>query len=102
MHALVESQRGTLIGLCRRYGVRRLEVFGSAAGDDFDPASSDLDFLVEFAPCSAAEHYERYFDLLDELRTLFQRDIDLVEPRTMRNPYFIRRVNERRVSIYAA
>jgi predicted nucleotidyltransferase len=102
MHALVESHRAALINLCRRYGVRRLEIFGSAAGDDFDPATSDLDFLVEFAPCSPAEHYERYFDLLDELRELFQRDIDLVEPRTLRNPYFIRRVNERRTPIYAA
>jgi predicted nucleotidyltransferase len=65
-------------------------------------STSDLDFLIEFAPCWAAEHYERYFDLLDELRTLFQRDIDLVEARTMRNPYFIRRVNETRAPIYTA
>ncbi len=33
--------------LCDRYGVDRLEVFGSAAKGLFDPASSDLDFVVQ-------------------------------------------------------
>jgi predicted nucleotidyltransferase len=102
MHALVESHRAALIDLRRRYDVRRLELFGSAAGEDFDPATSDLGFLVEFAPCLPGERYQRCFDLLDELRTLFQRNIDLVKPRTMRNPYFIHRVNENHAPICAA
>ena len=34
--------------LCRRYGVARLEVFGSAVTDAFDLARSDIDFLIEF------------------------------------------------------
>ena len=33
--------------LCTRYGVDRLDVFGSAAKELFDPASSDLDFIVQ-------------------------------------------------------
>ena len=38
--------------LCARYCVSRLELTGSAARDDFDPETSDLDFLLEFLPDS--------------------------------------------------
>lgn len=36
--------------LCRAYGVARLDVFGSAVTAAFDPARSDIDFLVEYDP----------------------------------------------------
>ena len=49
MHAAISDKKDELAELCRRYGVARLEVFGSAArGTDFDPQSSDADFLVAF------------------------------------------------------
>jgi hypothetical protein len=48
MIADISSHREELRELCRQFHVRRLDVFGSATGDDFDPARGDLDFLVEF------------------------------------------------------
>lgn len=101
MHPLIEANRDALSRLCIRYRVQRLELFGSAVGSDFDPETSDLDFLVQFQPLSPSEHYEAYFGLLEALRERFQRDIDLVEAKAMRNPYFIRRVNESRKPIHA-
>ena len=51
MHAAIADKREELAELCRQYDVARLEVFGSAArGTDFDPETSDADFLVEFDP----------------------------------------------------
>ena len=51
MHPLIQEKCADIAALCRRYHVRHLEVFGSAArGVDFDMASSDADFLVEFGP----------------------------------------------------
>lgn len=41
--------REAVAELCRRYGVARLSLFGSALTAEFDPATSDVDFLVEFA-----------------------------------------------------
>jgi predicted nucleotidyltransferase len=50
--------------ICRRFGVRRLEVFGSAArATDFHPGSSDADFLVEFVPSNGLPFLRRFFDL---------------------------------------
>ena len=51
MHPAIAQYRAGIAAICQRYGIRRLEVFGSAArASDFDPAHSDADFLVEFAP----------------------------------------------------
>lgn len=102
MIAIIDSKKDQLETLCRRHHVRRLEVFGSAADGTFDADKSDLDFLVEYEAISPAEHYEAYFGLWEDLQDLFQRKIDLVEPHTMRNPYFIREVNAAREIVYAA
>ncbi len=102
MHRLIEEHKEQLDGLCRRFDVRRLEIFGSAADGTFKPESSDLDFLVEFVPLAPGDHYEAYFGLWEELQSLFGRKVDLVESDAMRNPYFIRGVNESRRPVYAA
>ena len=102
MLRVIQERREELIRFGQLHGVQSLDLFGSAADGSFDPASSDLDFLVEFQPCSPSEHYERYFGLLERLEELFGRRIDLVEVSAMRNPYFIRGVNQSRTPIYAA
>jgi len=102
MVSLVDDQRDGVEMLCRKHRVKRLEVFGSAADGTFDPARSDIDFLVEFQRLEPGEHADSYFGLLEDLKELFGRKVDLVEAGAMRNPYFIRRVNESRRPIYDA
>lgn len=46
MIGLLEEKRTAIADLCKRYHVRRLDVFGSAAAGPFDPQESDVDFLV--------------------------------------------------------
>jgi uncharacterized protein len=78
MIADIALHREGLRELCRRFHVRRLEVFGSAArATDFDPARSDVDFLVEFA----AEENElaRFVDFQAALEALLARRVDLVD-----------------------
>ena len=48
MVGLIESKREAIVDVCARHGVSRLDVFGSALGDEFRPGESDVDFLVEF------------------------------------------------------
>jgi predicted nucleotidyltransferase len=79
MHADVSEKRNALAAICRRYGVARLEVFGSAArADDFDPARSDADFLVTFNP-SVRNDLGAFSDLKEALEKLLGRPVDLVE-----------------------
>ena len=103
MHALIDRHRATIASLCRRYGVRRLEVFGSAArGIDFNPATSDADFLVEFDPDRNLPPLQQFFGLADALESVLDRHVDLVETGAIRNPYFLRAIAKKRVLVYAA
>ena len=67
MALVLEPYRKQIEALCRRFHVRRLEVFGSALGDDFNPARSDVDFLVEFDQSPDINVFEAYFDLRQQL-----------------------------------
>jgi len=98
----VEKQQPALHALCRKYGVQRLGLFGSAARGGFDPARSDIDFVVEFADFSVENAADRYLGLLVDLEDLFGRKIDLVSYPAIRNPYFKQIVDQTRVSLYAA
>jgi hypothetical protein len=102
MIELIGRHRAELIELCCKYQVRTLEVFGSAADGTFDPAQSDLDFLVEFLPEAAQRIFSGFFDLREELERLFGRKVDLVMPRAIRNPYFLNTVNQHRELLFAA
>jgi predicted nucleotidyltransferase len=100
--AIQAEQLKAVRELCRHNHVQRLEVFGSATNGTFDPASSDLDFLVTFQPLQPAARADAYFGLLAALQDLFQREIDLVEAEAVTNPYFRRSIDESRTVLYAA
>lgn len=81
----------------------RLELFGSASrAGDFDPAASDLDFLVDFLTLPEADYADAYFGLKEDLADLLGREVDLVMTPAIRNPYFRQAVNRDRAQIYAA
>ncbi len=103
MHPLIQEKRADIVALCRRYRVRHLDVFGSAArGDDFDPASSDADFLVEFEPQGDLPPLEEFFGFQADPSRLLERSVDLVEARAVRNPYVLANINRTREVVYAA
>jgi uncharacterized protein len=101
MTRVLDSHLAEIADLCRRYGVARLELFGSAASGAFDPQRSDLDFLVEF-DADASGLFDRYFGLKESLEALCRRPVDLVTAGSLRNPYFIEAVNKSRQLVYAA
>ncbi len=102
MVAIIEDNMTRLIEFCQQYKVARLDVFGSVASGDFDPASSDLDFLVEFDATVNQSRFDNFFQFQQALQKLFGRNIDLVEPGGLKNPYFIESVNQTKRGIYVA
>ena len=102
MNRVIEEKREELKVLCRRFQVRRLDLFGSAVGEEFDPKSSDLDFLVEFNELEDNAYADTYFGLLEGLKLLFQRDVDLVVVSAVKNPYFRESIERSRTLLYAA
>jgi uncharacterized protein len=101
--ALAEKQT-EIAKLCTRFGVQRLEVFGSAAADEgFDPRRSDVDFIVEFgAEQDLGPWLKNYFAFRDALSEIVGYPVDLVMSSAMKNPYFIGEANRTRRLVYAA
>ena len=99
MHEVIESKRQEIAALCRAYGVRRLEIFGSVVGPDFS-ANSDIDVLVDVVPERLT--LQDYFGFRDALSELLGRPVDVVDRRAIKNPYFRATVAATSQLVYAA
>lgn len=97
----VDALVSEIAALCRRFGVRRLDLFGSAATGAFDPATSDIDLLVSFAP-DLADYAGAFFGLLEGLEALFGRSVDLVSEESIANPYLRRQIMAERRPLFRA
>ena len=102
MYQMTDDQRARIAELCQRFGVRRLDLFGSAARGDFEERRSDVDFLVEFVADGERPGLHAYFGLKGELEALLGRPVDLVMPDAVRNPYVRADIARHRTPVYAA
>ena len=102
MHPSLDTYRDAVAQACQRHAVLRLEVFGSAAGEGFDPLRSDIDLIVQFSERAGPALFAHYFDLKQQLEAIFNRPVDLVMDGALRNPHFIEAVNRTREPIYAS
>jgi predicted nucleotidyltransferase len=101
MVKIIDDKQNQLRDLCGRFGVKTFAVFGSAASESDFSDASDLDFLVEFLPLTPAEHADAYFGLLNALKELFARPVDLLETKAIDNPYLLESINQHRAELYA-
>jgi len=101
VRVLIDKQQA-IAEMCARYGVARLDVFGSALREDYQPGESDLDLLVEFGPMDGYAKAVAYFDLLDELHNLLGVEVDLVMAGAIKNRYIARDIERTRQQLYAA
>ena len=100
MDTILPSSREALVGLCRRWRILELSVFGSVARDS-SRADSDVDLLFTFrsdAPWSTLD----LVDLREELASLFGKRVDLVEEKAIRNPYRKASILRDKSILYAA
>ncbi len=103
MLALLKHKSPEIAVLCKRFGVRQLVLFGSAARqEDFSPGASDIDFLVEFESDTPVQTLQQYFELRTELSTVLGHPVDLVGMDTIINPYLLKSINEDKEVVYAA
>ena len=103
MNTIITQHREEILALCRTYGVRRLELFGSAATSAFDPERSDIDFLVEYPPdYDFGPWLSRFQEFERSLTDVLGRNVDLVMTSALRNRWFDREAAKTRTMIYDA
>lgn len=90
----------TIADFCRRWKIREFALFGSVLRDDFAP-DSDVDVLVTLEDDAPWSLYE-WVDMIDELKVMFGRHVDLVEKTAIRNPFRRQLILENHRVLYAA
>ena len=103
MHASVAKHTDKIIELCKKHGLLRLEVFGSAArGTDFNEAKSDIDLIAKFDYAKRRQTFDEYFALVEDLENLVGRTVDLSEDVPIDNIHLRKSINQSRELLYEA
>ncbi len=99
MIALIADNLETIRDLCRTHGIRKLDLFGSAATGTFDPTRSDLDFIVDLGGYEpgVSRRFNRFATALEDL---FGHKVDLITDEEIENPFFRESVRQQRVNVY--
>jgi len=96
---LINKNIDQIHDLCAKHKVDRLYVFGSILSDTFKN-NSDIDLIVDFDHIELTNYADNYFDLKLSLETLFNREIDLLENKAVRNPYLRKSIDSTKQLIY--
>ena len=100
MLALKQYADGLEATLRGNTAVKKFYLFGSALTAAFDEKNSDIDVLVETEGISPDEKGEYLLSLWDDLEKLFNRKVDLLTERSLRNPYLAKEIEQTRKLIY--
>lgn len=97
----IERNHEAIAMLCRKYGVAKLELFGSAVVGPFDPENSDFDFIVEYrGDADLGAWLSNFLALREDLKNVLGRSVDLVMAGARKNSRFWQEVDKSRVVIY--
>jgi hypothetical protein len=96
----LEIPREQIASFCRKWKIREFSLFGSILRADFR-SDSDVDVLVLLEEGAPWDLFD-WVDMIDELKTLFGRHVDLVEQTAIENPFRRRQIFKTRQVIYAA
>ncbi len=99
MHPIILNNLERLKALCKLHKVEQMHLFGSLATNTAND-KSDIDFLVKFSPSvELLEYANNYFGLQEKLELLFNKKIDLVSEKSLKNPVLIQEINNTKVAL---
>ncbi len=96
----LEPYQAKIADICQALAIKRLDLVGSAAREDFCPVESDIDILIEFE--GSADLFHRYFELKARLESLFGRKVDVIQVSAVKNPYVRETIERDRIFVYGA
>jgi uncharacterized protein len=97
--SLIDQYTVDIQRLCEQHNVRRLYAFGSVLTDRFHQ-DSDIDLIVDFKPLDVRKYADNYFNFKFALEDALCRQVDLLEEKTVRNPYFKKAIENQRRLVY--
>ena len=100
IQAKIDIPMDKITAFCRKWKIKEFSLFGSVLRDDFGP-NSDVDVMVSFEERAGWDLFD-WVDMIEELKAIFGRDVDLVEKGTIRNPFRRHSIMTGREVLYAA
>ncbi len=102
MTELIQNKLDDIISLCKKHRVNAISVFGSAAKGTLNE-ENDIDLLVEFSQdIDVLDYADNYFSLLEQLQDIFNRKVDLVSIKSLKNPVLKEQIYQSKIDLYAA
>ncbi len=95
----INANINKIINLCNDNRVVFLFAFGSVIKDNLKP-DSDIDLFVDIDENDPLKYSDYYFNVKFELEKIFDRDVDLLEKKGIRNPYLKKQIEKTGVLIY--
>lgn len=99
MESIIEENIEQIKTLCIDHNVRELFAFGSVVTGRFSD-NSDIDLLISFKPMEYGDYADNYFEIADKFKEIFNRSVDLVTEKSLKNPYFIKSINKTKTLLY--
>ena len=96
---LIQNYSKEITNVCKIHKVKSLYAFGSVLTEKFNP-DSDIDLVVDFQQIDVLDYGDNYYNLKFSLEDTFKRNVDLLEEKAIRNPYFLKTLNENKKLIY--
>ncbi len=96
---LIQNYNTEIANLCKTHKVKSLYAFGSVLTEKFNP-ESDIDLVVDFEQFDVLDYGDNYYNLKFSLEDIFKRNVDLLEGKAIRNPYFLKTLNQNKKLIY--
>ena len=96
---LIESHTKEISNLCKTHRVKSLYAFGSVLSDKFS-SQSDVDLIVDFEPFDVLDYSANYYELKFSIENVLKRNVDLLEQKAIKNPYFLKTIDQNKKLIY--
>ncbi len=96
---LIENHTNDITKLCITHKVKSLYAFGSVLTDKFNN-DSDVDLIVDFQQLDVLDYGDNYYELKFSLENIFKRNVDLLEEKAIKNPFFRKNLNQNKKLIY--
>lgn len=99
-HNEIRKNLSLFSDICKNHRIKSLYAFGSSVTDQFNPQRSDIDLLVEMEDMDPLEKGEKLLSLWDKLEDFFQRKVDLLTQKSLKNPFLLENIDKTKILLY--
>ena len=100
IHNEIRKNLSLFSDICKNHGIKSLYAFGSSVTEQFNPQRSDIDLLVEMEDMDPLEKGEKLLSLWDKLEDFFQRKVDLLTQKSLKNPFLLENIDKTKILLY--